>query len=112
MAEHVTWSAFQTSLKLGCGSGKVELTACPQTLDSFFQMQLLNYWCGTDCTSEISSGYFICAFCLELGVSAWQAAPLVLFCATGKYMQSMYLQNITALEFYATAQTKFLKFNG
>lgn len=36
--EHVTWSAFQTSLKLECGSGKTELTICPQTLDSFFQM--------------------------------------------------------------------------
>lgn len=31
MAERVTWSAFQTSLKLGCGSGKTELTTYPQT---------------------------------------------------------------------------------
>lgn len=37
-AEHVILSAFQRSLKLGCGSGKTELTTCSQTLDSFFQM--------------------------------------------------------------------------
>lgn len=96
MAEHVTWSAFQTSLKLECASGKTELTTVPRPWTAFFKCNL-NYWCGTDCTAKISSGCFICAFCLELGVSAQQAAPVVLFCAMGKYMQNMYLQNIIAL---------------
>lgn len=38
MAEHFTLTAFQSSLKQGCGSGKTELTTCPQSLDSFLQM--------------------------------------------------------------------------
>lgn len=38
MAEHVTLSASHTSLKSGCGSGKMELTTYPQTVDSFLQM--------------------------------------------------------------------------
>lgn len=36
MAEHVTLSAFQSSLNLGYGSGETELATCHQTLDRFF----------------------------------------------------------------------------